>query len=305
MTEPAPAADDVVLQRRRFISRGALLAAAAGGTIAATAGGAAAPASAATGGTVTLGKANTADAATSITSTAASEPALALTNADGPALELTAASTDSDKALSLNQLAGTSEGPVVSTYDADAKTAYTDYVATLSDVYSNPVVDWVDPVRILDTASSKGRAAVVASSSGALDAKGRLKKGAWIDVAVDTTDQDYQPAAAFATITSSGSSKDGYLSAYVSGVDLAGTVTVSFLKGKKLSGSTFVGLQAVKGSYVFRIYASQTTYVSVDLTGLSYYATPGPDAPSNERKAARPARTVRRAVARPARTLGR
>lgn len=304
MTEPVPAADDVVLQRRRFIRSGALLAAAAGGAVAASAT-SALPAAAAPVEYVRLGGDNVAATATTVTSTTASVPALALANADGPALELTAAATDFTKDLALNQLAGTSQGPMVSTYDADAKTAYTDFVATLFDVYSNPITDWVEPARILDTTSSKGRASVVASSSGALDSKGRLKKGAWIDVAVDTTDQDYEPSAAFATITSSGSSKDGYLSAYLSGGDRAGTVTVSFLKGKTLSGSTFVGLKPVKGSYVFRIYASQTTHVSVDLTGLSYYATPGPDAGGAERRAVRPARTARRAAARPSRSLGR
>ena len=220
MTEPVPTADDAVLQRRRFLRSGALLAAAAGGAVAASAA-TAAPAEAAPVEYVRLGSESVSGTATTLTSTSATAPALALANPDGPALELAAAPTDLLKTLSLDQLAGTAEGPVVSTDDVEAKAAYTDYVATLADVYSNPITDWVEPARILDTRSSQGRSAVVAGSPGALDSKGRLKKGAWIDVAVDTTDQDYQPSAVFVTVTSSGSSKDGYLTAYVSGISRA------------------------------------------------------------------------------------
>lgn len=302
MTDPTPTADEAALQRRRFLRGGALLAAAAGGAVAASATGAT-PASAATGDSLLLGQSNTADATTTIESQAEKAVPLRLTNGDGPALELSAAETDSIKSLTLNQFAGTVEGPIVSAYDVAAQQPYTDYIATLWDVYADPVLDWVAPTRILDTRTSKGRAAVVAkSSAGALDSKGRLTKGSWIDVAVDSTDQEYTPAAAFVTLTSSGSKKDGALTAYVTTAGRGGTVTVSFIKKKTLSGSAFVGLRPVKGTFAFRIYASQTTYVSVDLTGLSYYNQPGPDANPEERRAARSSRLP---AARPRHRLGR
>lgn len=301
MTEPVPTADEAALQRRRFLRGGALLAAATGGAVVASAS-AALPAAAATGGNVVLGKPNTADATTTIESTAEKAVPLRLTNADGPALELSSQPTDTFKSLSLNQFAGTPEGPILGTYDAAAKVTYVDYVATLYDVGNVPIVDWVDPTRILDTRKSSGRAAIVNRSSGALDSKGRLKKGAWIDVAVESTDQDYTPVAAFVTLTSSGSSKDGALTAYEPSAGRGGTVTVSFLKKKTLSGAAFVGLQPSGRAFVFRIYASQTTYVSVDVTGLSFFNRPGPDAEPTERRAAR---SVRRTTASAGHRLGR
>ena len=298
MTESQTTTDEVVLRRRRFLRSGALLAAAAGGAVAAGAS-AAVPAAAATGASVLLGTSNTADKTTAITTSDPAQVPLKLTSAGGAALEL-ATSGSGSAALALNQLAGTSEGPLVGAWDADEEAVYTDYVATLYDVAQTPVVTWYYPERILDTSSSKNRGAVVAKSSGALDSKGRLQKGAWIDVAVEATDLGYTPDAAFVTITSSGSSKDGSLSAYVTGFSRGGTVAVSFLKKKTISGSTFVGLTKLGDAFVFRIYASQKTYVSVDLTGISYYNRPGPDAPQAQaRSAGRAARKAARKTARP------
>ena len=82
--------------------------------------------------------------------------------------------------------------------------------------------------------------------------------------------------AAFVTLGSSKSIKDGFLTAYAPG-SRPGTVSLSFLKGKALAAGTFVELGVEAKAFVLRVYASQTTCVTVDLTGLTSLGVPGPD----------------------------
>lgn len=248
MTEPLTPADEVVLRRRGFLRSGALLAAAAGGAVAATAT-SALPASAASGDPVTAGQLNQATNATLLGSTDGVSATLILQpKLGGPALQL---DSESDaRSLGVNQLAGSELGPLVGVKYPGETQVYTDYLATASDVASVPVTFPLPPVRLLDKVS--------------------VKKGAWIEVAVDPVDDGFVPIGAHLVVTSSSSSKDGSLSVYVPGTDRGKSVTVSFLKGKTMSGSTYAALgTSSKGKQVFRVYASQNTRVSVDLTGIT------------------------------------
>lgn len=299
MSERLSAADEAAVQRRRFLRGGALLAAAAGGAVAAGAT-SAVPAAADSGQALRLGVANIAGTDTSLEASWAAVTTLKLLNSEGPALELP---RDGDHVpLKVNQFAGTALGPLVAVKYEGSDVIYTDWIATSSDVSSLPVTYPVPNARILDTKKSAGRASIVnRSSSKALDSKGRLQKGAWIDVAVDVADEDYTPIAAFVVITSSGSTKDGALTAYIPDYDQDGTVAVSFIKKKTMSGSTYVGLNAVKGKQAFRLYASQTTYVAVDLTGITEEYDYSFQAGQNGRTAHGPRKAARRGSRRPGR----
>ena len=293
MTDPTPSADDAALQRRRFLRGGALLAAAAGGAVAASATTALPAAAAEPVEYVRLGSESTTTASTVITS-GAGTPTLALRPAAGAALELAG---NEFPALAVNQVAGTSEGLVVGVRYPGDDEVVTDYIATSSDVSAVPVTYPVLPRRILDT-KAKNTKAVVASSSSPFDKDRRLKKGAWIDVVVESDSVDYSPIAAHVVVTSTGSSSDGSLTVYVPNFPRSG-VTVSFLKKKQLSGSTYAGLDEVKGKQALRIYASQATHVAVDLTGITEVYAP---VSSGARKAGHAAAKPSRAAA--ARRLG-
>jgi hypothetical protein len=267
MTDPTTPADDAALQRRRFLRGGALAAAAAAGGVLATGAGSAVPAAAESGDPLLIGRDNLAGTDTSLRVDAAAVTTLKLLNNDGPALELPR--EGGYFPMRVNQLAGSDFGPMVAVRYPGSDVVYTDWVATSSEVSSVPVTYPVENQRLLDTRRPSSHSSIVNRSSKALDSEGRLRKGAWIDVAVVGGDEDYRAVGAFVVLTSRGSSKDGSLTAYIPDYDRNGTVSVSFLKGKTMSGSTYVGLNAVKGKQAFRLYASQTTHVAVDLTGVT------------------------------------
>ncbi len=278
MSEVLSAADAAVVQRRRFLRGGALLAAAAGGAVAAGAT-SALPAAAATGDSLTLGAANAATATTSLEADGAAQAALALTNTKGPSLQLVSVglSVPDYDGLPLGSVVNTDDGPFISVDDDEGGT-FLSYLATGEDLVTVPSSRAFTPKRVWDSKAKKGTV-VAKSSAKAVDAQGRLVKGEWVDVKVADTDLDTFPIAAFLTVGSSGSKKDGYLNVWASGNRPSGTVSVSFLKGKSLSGAAFAQLALNRGKKAFtvRVYASQTTSVSVDLSGLTSYGYPGPD----------------------------
>lgn len=124
--------------------------------------------------------------------------------------------------------------------------------------------------RLLDTRSEEGRKVIVASSESALDSKNRLKKGAYIDVSLGSTDSgtaELQLLSVFVTVTSRESTKGGSLSLSQTGTKPTGR-TLSFDKGKTISTGTIVGTSVLGEDYVLRIYASATGHVTLDLTGV-------------------------------------
>ncbi|HEY0237871.1 MAG TPA: hypothetical protein VGC37_04425 [Friedmanniella sp.] len=300
MPESLSAADEAVVQRRRFLRGGALLAAAAGGAVAASAT-SALPAAAATGDTLKLGSANVAGATTSVEADGASVTALQLTNTKGATLQLVSLGEDvGDLDLPLGTIANSDFGPYIGLSDGDGGT-YRGYLATGDDLSTVASTVPVSPRRIWDSKAKKGTV-VGKSSSSAIDSKGRLVKGAWVDLKVAATDDDTTPIAAFLTVASSGSSKDGFFSVYAPGDRPSGTISAFFLKGKTMAGTAYAELGLDGKAFTVRVYASQTTYVTVDLSGLTSYGYPGPDfsEPAARRASGRAAR---KASARKARTL--
>lgn len=302
MTESLPAADEAVVQRRRFLRGGALAAAAAGGAVIAGAAGAA-PASAATGDPLKLGALNDAGTATTSLGTSGLKvAALQLSNAQGASLRLTSYGEEvPDLDLPLGSVVNSDFGPYLTVSDGDGGT-YLDYLATGDDLAASPTTEPVEPRRIWDSKAKKGTV-VQTSSAKAIDSKGRLVKGEWVDLKVAGTDEDTFPVGAFVTLASSGSSKDGFFSAYLPGARPTGTISAFFLKGKTMSGSAYAALAVDGKALTVRVYASQTTYVTVDLSGLTSYDFPGPDfeEPAARRKSGAVARKAAARKARQAR----
>jgi hypothetical protein len=275
VSELLSAADEAVVQRRRFLRGGALLAAAAGGAVAASAS-AVLPAAAATGDPLKLGATNVAGASTSVEADGAAPAALALKNTKGATLQLVSYGEDSgDLDLALGAIVNSDYGPYIGVSDGEGGT-FVGYLATGDDLSAVTSTVPVSPRRIWDSKAGKGTV-VGKSSSKAVDSKGRLVKGEWVDLKVADTDEDTSPIAAFLTLASSGSSKDGFFSAYTPGERPTATISAFFLKGKTMSGTAYAGLAVDGKAFTVRIYASQTTYVTVDLSGLTSYGFPGPD----------------------------
>ncbi|HEY0237870.1 MAG TPA: hypothetical protein VGC37_04420 [Friedmanniella sp.] len=122
--------------------------------------------------------------------------------------------------------------------------------------------------RLLDTRNDEGLKAIVGSSSGALDAKNRLKADAWIDVAIATTsdDVDLELVAVHVNLKALASTKGGSLVVSEPGDKPTGT-TVTYRKGETVTNSAFVGLGTTGNSYTVRIFATSTSHVVLDLTG--------------------------------------
>lgn len=292
-------ADEAALQRRRFLRGGALLAAAAGGAVAASAS-SAVPAAAAVE-YVRLGAESTSPTTTALTTSSAGSAALQVTNPLGAGLRLVPVGENLPEyyGLPLGSVVNTDHGPFVSVVDED-RGSFMTYLATGDDLARVPRSRAFTPTRVWD--SKKRRGTVVgASGSGALDSKGRLVKGHWVDVKVADTDLDTYPVAAFLTLGSSGSKKDGYLNVWGAGNRPSGTVSLSFLKGRTLSGAALseLWLNRPKKAFTVRLYASQTTYVTLDLSGLTAYGHPGPDFGDDA-----PQRVARRAERAPQRSAG-
>lgn len=275
MSERLSAADEAVVQRRRFLRGGALAAAAAGGAVIAGAS-SALPASAATTDLV-LGALNDAGTVTTGLSTSGEKvAALQLANPKGASLRLVSYGEDADGVdLALGSIVNSDFGPYIGLSDGDGGT-FVGYLATGEDLSAVPSTAPISPRRIWDSKAKKGTV-VGKSSSKAIDSKGRLVKGEWVDLKVAATDEDTSPVAAFLTLASSGSSKDGFLSAYLPGDRPTGTISAFFLKGKTMSGSAYAALGVDGKAFTVRVYASQTTYVTVDVSGLTSYGFPGPD----------------------------
>ncbi len=275
-----PSADEAVLARRGLIRAGAIAAAAAAGAVAATAT-SATQAEAATGDPIKIGQAFTAsNAATTLAVTGSTTvPALKLTNLTGPALTLTPVTGDDlDATLPVGAIASTSAGPLIGLAD-ESGAAFTSTLATGADLAALPVASAITPVRLLDTRNASARTGILASSSGAFDSSGRLKIGAYLDLAVGDATADVTLEAAFLNATVTGAVGGGHVTLCPPGPKPS-TSSVNFTKGQTVANATFVLLGVIEDYFAVRIYTSQTTHVIIDLTGATVTGIPGPAAAS-------------------------
>jgi hypothetical protein len=129
----------------------------------------------------------------------------------------------------------------------------------------------IPPERLVDTRTAEGRELIVASSSSAFDSKHRLKKYAWIDIAVFPADEDITLLSAFVNVGSRGSTKKGTLGVTQAGEPRPEAWTLHYAKGAEINNSAIVGVTVDddNGVYVVRVYAGSVTHVVLDLTGVS------------------------------------
>ena len=134
------------------------------------------------------------------------------------------------------------------------------------------------PVRLLDTRTSEGRQVIVDTSTGAFDSKHRLKKYAWLDVAVYPTD-DVPVLSAYVNLGSRASTAKGTLAVTAPYNDRPEAWTLHYAKGAEINNSAIAETvqDDADGVYVVRIYAGSVTHVILDLTGLSALLPTGSD----------------------------
>jgi hypothetical protein len=260
LTTDAPL--DRPLDRRFLIRGGAALAGAAGVT---AIGAALAPtkADAADGDPVSLGGTNEATSTTTIQidgNTGGADPTLALRNANGPSLALQPLDQDWDGALDVGEIVNTEAGPNIGVDYGDGPV--TTFLATgvdLTNAYPIPAA------RLLDTRFASGRSSVVRSSTAPFDSAGRLKAGAFLDVAIAET-QDVALIGVFLNLTAFESTAGGFLEVYAPGTR-PNRPTLRYQKNVAVANQAFIGPGVFSGAFVVRIYASQPTRVLLDLTG--------------------------------------
>jgi len=220
-------------------------------------------ADAADGDNVVLGRVNDSTSTTTLridNPGGGSDPALALANADGPSLALQALDQDWDGSLGVGEIANTEAGPNIGVDYGDG--AVTTFLATgtdLTNVYPLPAE------RLLDTRFASGRASVVGSSPAPFDSRGRLKNGAYIDVAVAAT-EDVALIGVFVNLTAFESTAGGYLEIFTPGTR-PNRPTLRYQRNVAVANLAFIGPGVSRGSYTVRIFASQPTQVLLDLVG--------------------------------------
>jgi len=248
---------------RRFLIRGGAVLAGAAGVSAIGAAIAPTKADAADGDNVVLGRVNDSTSTTTLridNPGGGSDPALALANADGPSLALQALDQDWDGSLGVGEIANTEAGPNIGVDYGDG--AVTTFLATgtdLTNVYPLPAE------RLLDTRFASGRASVVGSSPAPFDSRGRLKNGAYIDVAVAAT-EDVALIGVFVNLTAFESTAGGYLEIFTPGTR-PNRPTLRYQRNVAVANLAFIGPGVSRGSYTVRIFASQPTQVLLDLVG--------------------------------------
>lgn len=290
---------DQSLGRRHLLRGGAVLAGAAGLTAIASA--TAPTAHAADGDPVLLNRFNESPGTTVIKGTNPGQPTLTLGNDNGPTLYLQPVTSEWNGDLAVGEIANSQFGPVVGVDYGDGSGPQNTVLVTGLDIESLALPIATPPARVLDTRFANSRSGIVRSSTSALDSSGRLKGGAWIDVAVDASDADYTLEAAFLNLTVTGSLTGGYLTAYPPGAKPTAS-TLNFSKGQAIANGCFVQVGVADTAFVVRIATSATTHVIVDITGATVAFVPGPAAAVAVRRASAPRRRVLR---KPVAKLGR
>ncbi|SDU80764.1 hypothetical protein SAMN04488544_0253 [Microlunatus sagamiharensis] len=162
------------------------------------------------------------------------------------------------------------------------------------------------PLRYLDTRTADGRALIVGSSKSAFDSKHRLRKNAWLDVAVFPADEPgIDVIAAYVNVGSRASTAKGTLLVTDPEGGKSSAWTMHYGKGAEVNNSAIVAVSVDESGtfWTVRIYAGSVTHVVLDLTGVSASVTV--DA-GEERAAGRAtARGARARVTRAAQSLGR
>lgn len=286
MTEPVDLPPALV-ERRRLLSRGAVVAGAAVAGAAALTVAGAAPAAATNGQALTQGGTFTGGSTTTLGGGSSSTAALRLQNASGPALQLASVGVDFSGDLAPGQMLAIDDRFVVGAKDSIGN--YTTALSTVDDINSLSLPSAIDPERLVDTRSTGGRAKIL--NKGSLDSSGRLKAGSYIDVVVDDATRDYVVDAVFLNLTSTGSTANGFLSAYPPGPKPSSS-SLNYTKGVAIANFSLVRTGVSGTSFVVRVYSSSLTHVIIDLTGGLVSYVPGPAAQRTQ------ARTARRSVAR-------
>ncbi len=266
---------DRPVDRRFLIRGGAVLAGAAGATALAAALNPT-KASAADGDPVDIGESNEGTSTTSLriggATGSTTSPTLSLTNASGPSLALQPVGEDFEWDLQVGQIANTEEGPQIGVDYGGGPT--TTYLLTELDLETHPVTFPFGPDRLLDTRTTAGRSNIIRTSAGALDDAFRLRGRSWLDVAVGDYDDFSFLLGVFFNLTVARPATSGYLTAYPPDYDERPIAsTLNFLANANLSNGTYVAPSQVQDFWAVRIYASQTTHVVLDLTGITIAST--------------------------------
>jgi hypothetical protein len=228
---------------------------------------------AADGDTAKLGALNETESTTSLAiggKVGSSSPALSVSNPSGPVLKLSPVGSGYDGKLELGELAVTRNGPEIGVYGGVAGTSRTTFLATGLDLDQIPVSLPTTPERYLDTRTAKGREGIRTTSPGALAANGQLKAGAWIDVAVAST-EFVGLKAVYVNVTAVTPDTNGFIAVYPPG-DRPNTSTLNFVKRQTIANSTFILTGVAEEDedfYVVRIFSTALTHVLLDLTGVS------------------------------------
>lgn len=217
------------------------------------------------GDTIKLGVDNTAAATTSISTHVVDLPALQLTNTGGATLTLTPAPLGWSGDLELGQIANTTAGPLVGV-DMGSGTE-TLFLATMRDVDSLPSTFAMNPTRIVDTRWPNIPITIIDSSKKALDSSHRLRGGAWIDIAIAPSGEGFQYSSVFVNVTAVKPTRSGSLVVYPPG-DKPLAVTLNYRSKQTISNAAFVSVVEVKDNYAIRLYASTTTHVLVEVSGV-------------------------------------
>ncbi len=104
------------------------------------------------------------------------------------------------------------------------------------------------------------------SAATAIDAKGQLTAGSWIDVLVDDAGSFFEYTGLFVNLAVVGPVASGNCTVYPPGVR-PNVSTLNFQKTVTLANSAFVAPGTYGGNFVVRIYTSGTTHLLLDLSG--------------------------------------
>lgn len=148
------------------------------------------------------------------------------------------------------------------------------------------------PVRLLDTRTSEGRSVIVDTSSSAFDSKYRLKKYAWLDVAIYPSD-DVPVLSAFVNVGSRASTKKGTLGVTATGEERPEAWTLHYAKGAEINNAAIVDVVDDGEVYTVRIYAGSVTHAVLDITGLSALISTNEAARARQERGQRFAEKVR------------
>lgn len=198
------------------------------------------------------------------------DAALELSCGDGPALRFGLLDLGWPGELQPGEFAAEMAGPLVGVdYGFGAVTTS---LVTGLELDATPVPMAVTPQRLLDTRRASGRKLILRSSSAsALDARGRLVAGSWIDVGVAPDDKSQVLLSeAFLNVTAVLPSGNGYLTVYYPGAGTRpGVSSLNATAGLTMANAVFVHLgQVYEDYYIVRIYTSTTTHVLLDLSGV-------------------------------------